>query len=592
MYRSHSCGQLRASDLGITATLSGWVHSRRDHGGVLFIDLRDREGLVQVVFNPEKTEIYKSAETLRSEFVIKVSGPVRKRPEGTENKNLGTGEIELAADSLEILNTSQVPPFEISQFSEASEEIRLEYRYLDLRRPTLQRNLILRHKIAQNVRETLNKEGFLEIETPMLTKSTPEGARDFLVPSRLNPGNFYALPQSPQLFKQILMVGGLDKYYQIVRCFRDEDLRSDRQPEFTQIDLEMSFVDEADVMGVTEKMVAAAFKAATGQDVKLPFLRMPYKEAMDKYGSDKPDLRFGLELMDVTEEVRNCGFQVFAGAVKDGGVVKAICLKGGASTARAEIDRLTDFVRKLGAKGLAWIKFTDSGPDSAITKFFSEEDLDKIQSKTGANAGDLLLFGAGAWKSVVNVLGTLRTELAKRNYLYPKEQVFKFLWVVDFPLLEWDDKDKRWNAMHHPFTSPDEASLATFEKDPGAAKARAYDIVLNGTELGGGSVRIHRKDVQSKVFSVLGISAEAAKEKFGFLLTALDFGAPPHGGIALGLDRFVALLLGEDSIRDTIAFPKTQKGTDLLSGSPSPVAPKQLQEIFIKTDVPKKIIPS
>src|SRR3989344_7925090 len=383
MYRTHSCGQLRASDIGKTATLSGWVHSRRDHGGVLFIDMRDREGLTQVVFNPEQAELYKTAETLRSEFMVKVSGPVRQRPAGTENSHLATGAVEVAAASLEILNTSLALPFEISEFSEASEEVRLSYRFLDLRRPSLQKNLTLRHKIAQNVRETLNREGFLEIETPMLTKSTPEGARDFLVPSRLNPGSFYALPQSPQIFKQILMVGGMEKYYQIVRCFRDEDLRSDRQPEFTQIDLEMAFVEEADVMGVTEKMVAAAFKAATGQDCKLPFPRLPYKDAMDRYGSDKPDIRFGLELADVSEEAANCGFNVFSGAVKDKGVVKALRLEGGAAIARAEIDRLTDFVKKLGAKGLAWIKFTDAGPDSAITKFFSKEDLDAIGGKAG-----------------------------------------------------------------------------------------------------------------------------------------------------------------------------------------------------------------
>lgn len=585
MYRTHSCGELRVSDIGKSTALSGWVHSRRDHGGVLFIDLRDREGLIQIVFNPEQEELYKIAETLRSEFVVKVTGPVRKRPAGTQNPHLTTGEVEVAAASIEILNTSLALPFEISEFSQASEEVRLQYRFLDLRRPSLQKNLTLRHKMAQNVRETLNREGFLEIETPMLTKSTPEGARDFLVPSRLNPGNFYALPQSPQIFKQILMVGGMEKYYQIVRCFRDEDLRSDRQPEFTQIDLEMSFVEEIDVMNVTEKLVAQAFKAAMGLDCPTPFPRLSYKEAMDRFGSDKPDIRFDLELVDVSAEAENCGFQVFSGAVKNKGVVKAIRLEGGASMTRAEIDRLTDFVKKLGAKGLAWIKFTTSGPDSAITKFFSKEDLDAIGKKVGARAGDILFFGAGAWESVVKILGFLRLELAKRNGLIPKDPIFKFLWVVDFPLLEWNEEGKRWNAMHHPFTSPTQTSLADLEKDPGGARARAYDIVLNGTELGGGSIRIHRKDIQEKVFKVLGISGESAKEKFGFLLSALEFGAPPHGGIALGLDRFVALLTGEDSIRDTLAFPKTQKGVCLLSGSPSPVSPKQLEEIHIQTNV-------
>ncbi len=587
--RTHYCGQVRKTDQGSAVVLCGWVHSIRDHGGVLFIDLRDRDGLVQVVARPDNKEVFKTANSVGAEYVLRVNGAVSPRPAGTENPHLATGEIEVIADSIEVLNTSQALPFQISEFSNVSEEIRLQYRYLDLRRPELQRNLITRHKMSEAVRSSMNAEGFLEIETPFLTKSTPEGARDFLVPSRLNPGTFYALPQSPQLFKQILMVGGMDKYYQIARCFRDEDLRSDRQPEFTQVDIEMSFVDEEDVIGLTERVIAKAFKAALGNDCPTPFPRIPYQQAMDLYGSDKPDLRFGLEFVDLTQELAQCGFQVFAGAVKDGGVVKAICLPGGGSASRSEIDALTEFVKKLGAKGLAWIKWTEAGPDSNIVKFFSESDLKKVQEKTKAKAGDLLLFGAGPWKSVVNVLGSLRLELSRRFKLIPasKDPLFKFCWVVDFPLLEWDGEDKRWNAMHHPFTSPKPEDLQYLESDPGKVRARAYDVVLNGTELGGGSIRIHQRAVQSRLFTALGISEESAKEKFGFLLDALAFGAPPHGGIALGLDRMVAIFLGDDSIRDTIAFPKTQKGTDLMSGAPSAAAPKQLQEVHLKLNLPQ-----
>lgn len=590
--RSHYCGDVRKSDENKSVSLCGWVHSIRDHGGVLFIDLRDREGLVQVVARPENKQVFETANKLGSEFVIKVEGKVSARPAGTENANLPTGEIEVVADAIEILNTSQTLPFEISEHVNVSEEIRLQYRYLDLRRPELRRNLIVRHKITEAVRSVMNAEKFLEIETPFLTKSTPEGARDFLVPSRLNPGNFYALPQSPQLFKQILMVGGMEKYYQIARCFRDEDLRSDRQPEFTQVDIEMSFVTEEDVIGLTERIIAKSFKAATGKDCETPFKRIPYHQAMDLYGSDKPDLRYRLEFIDLSEEMKDCGFQVFAAAVKDQGVVKAIRVEGGAKCSRSEIDQLTEFVKKLGAKGLAWIKFGDAGAESSIVKFFSEADLKKMQAKTGAKSGDLLLFGAGPWKSVVDVLGSLRVELAKRFKLLPSEPVFKFCWVVDFPLLEWDGDEKRWNAMHHPFTSPKQEDLAILESDPGKVKARAYDVVLNGTELGGGSIRIHNTGVQSQLFKVLGISEASARSKFGFLLDALAFGAPPHGGIALGLDRMVAIFLGEDSIRDTIAFPKTQKGIDLMSGSPSEATPKQLQEAHIKVNMPQPLKPA
>ena len=584
MLRTDYCGHLTKKDEGKQVFLCGWVHSTRDHGGLLFIDLRDREGIVQIVIHPEKKEVFSLAETLGSEYVVRISGTVSKRPLGTENSNLPTGEIEVGADSIEILNSSKTLPFEISEFSESSEEIRLQYRYLDLRRPSLQRNLILRHQIAQTIRSSLNQEGFLEIETPFLTKSTPEGARDFLVPSRLNPGSFYALPQSPQLFKQILMVGGMERYYQIVRCFRDEDLRSDRQPEFTQVDIEMSFVEEEDVIGITEKIISESFKAAFGKNCPTPFPRISYQEAMERYGSDKPDLRFGLELIDLSQELAGCTFQVFASALKEKGVVKAVLLNGGAEMSRSEIDQLTEFVKRLGARGLAWIKFTNAGAESSIVKFFSKEELERIKKKTNAKIGDILFFGAGPWKSVVTVLGFLRSELGKRFHLIPKteEKIFKFLWVVDFPLLEWDDKENRWNAMHHPFTSPREADLALLESNPALAHARAYDIVLNGTELGGGSIRIHKESVQEKVFSVLGISKESAQEKFGFLLNALQFGAPPHGGIALGLDRLVALFLGEDSIRDTIAFPKTQKGVCLLSGSPTEVTQKQLDELALE----------
>jgi len=588
MKRTHYCGELRRKDENLDVALCGWIHSSRDHGGLLFLDLRDREGVVQIVVSPEKKEVFKIAQSLGSEFVIEVQGQVRLRPKGTENPNLSTGEIEIDAREIEILNTSLVLPFEISEFNQASEEIRLQYRYLDLRRPSLQRNLILRHRIVQSVRSFLDKQGFLEIETPFLTKSTPEGARDFLVPSRLNPGHFYALPQSPQLFKQILMVGGMDKYYQIVRCFRDEDLRSDRQPEFTQIDLEMSFVEEEDVMGVTEKIILEAFKVLTGKETDLEFPRISYEEALNRFGSDKPDLRYEMELKDVTDDLKNSSFQIFSNAVKENGVIKALCFKGGAKLSRSEIDNLTEFVKRFGAKGLAWIKFTDAGPESSIVKFFSKEELAQVQLKLGALSGDILFFGAGAWKSVVIILGSLRVELAKRYDLIPKSgaSTYKFLWVIHFPLLEWDDQEKRWSAMHHPFTSPEVENGDFLESAPEKVRARAYDIVLNGTELGGGSIRIHRKELQQRVFKILGVNEESAKEKFGFLLTALEYGAPPHGGIALGLDRMVAIFSGEDSIRDTIAFPKTQKGICMLAGSPSEVTELQLKELSL---VVKKI---
>ncbi len=550
------------------------------------MDLRDRTGLVQIVVQPDNPALFATGETLRSEFVVAVSGVVRRRPDGTINANLPTGEIEILAQGIEILNASQTLPFEISQYSHVSEEVRLQYRYLDLRRPRLQRNLILRHKICQAIRAELNRELFLEIQTPMLTKSTPEGARDYLVPSRLNPGSFYALPQSPQIFKQILMVGGMEKYYQIVRCFRDEDLRSDRQPEFTQIDIEMSFADESDVMILTEKLVAAAFEVATGKKCRLLMRRVTYQEAMDRYGSDRPDLRYGLEITDLSEILKDCQFQVFANVLKSNGIVRALRFPEGGSFSRSEIDNLTQFVIRLGAKGLAWMKFTAAGAESNIVKYFTPAELTAIAAAAQAKEGDILFFAAGPWKGALSILGSLRQELAKRNQLIKDKDQFEFLWVTDFPLLEKDEKENRWSSMHHPFTAPQAGDVALLDSAPGKVRARAYDIVLNGTELGGGSIRIHRGDLQKKVFGVLGVNEESAKEKFGFLIDALNFGAPPHGGIALGLDRMVAIFLGEDSIRDTIAFPKTQKGVCLMSGSPSPVSANQLKELSINVHKP------
>ncbi len=587
MERTNYCGLINSSYIGKKITAFGWVHSRRDHGGVVFIDLRDREGVLQVVFQPENKEVFSTAEKLRSEFVLKVSGTVRKRPEGTVNPNLFSGEVEVVAEELVIINQAPGLPFEISDYTETSEEMRLKYRYLDLRRPAVQKNFILRHKMLQKIRQHLSDTGFLEIETPFLTKSTPEGARDFLVPSRMNQGNYFALPQSPQLFKQILMVSGFDKYFQIVRCFRDEDLRADRQPEFTQVDLEMSFVDENDVMGVIEGLLAVVFKEALGKEIKTPFLRMPYSEAMLRFGSDKPDTRFALEISDLTQELKNCGFKVFNSVASSGGVIRAICAPYGDKFSRSEIEDLTQFVAQYGAKGLAWMKVTDKGPESNIVKFFSADELAAIQNKLGSKPGDLLLFLADSADVAAQGLGALRLKIAKQLGLIPKDK-FEFLWVVDFPLLEWDNEENRWNAMHHPFTSPklEDIPLLDSVSDRAAGsriRARAYDIILNGTELGGGSIRIHREEVQEKIFSTLNIGKEDAREKFGFLLDALTYGAPPHGGIALGFDRFCALLLGEESIREVIAFPKTQKATCPLSGAPGQVSPRQLRELGIKT---------
>jgi aspartyl-tRNA synthetase len=603
MMRTHYCGMVSEKQTGQKVTLDGWVASRRDHGGVLFIDLRDRTGLVQVVFNPETADLFAQASTLRSEFVIQVNGVVRSRPEGTRNANLSTGAIEVVCETLTIFNTAKTPPFEISEYTQASEEVRLKYRYLDLRRPPLQHNIILRHKMAQGTRDFLNKEGFIEIETPMLTRSTPEGARDFLVPSRLSPGEFYALPQSPQLFKQILMVGGFDRYYQIARCFRDEDLRADRQPEFTQIDLEMSFVSEADVMSVTERLVARIFKEALGVDVKWPFDRMSYDDARTKYGSDKPDLRVAGELLDFTAAFAQTGF----GRIKDnlaaGGIVKGLKHAGGAAFSRKEVDDLTVFAQSVGAKGLAWLKFGEGNAvESPIAKFLSETEIKAVREKSKAAAGDIVFLVADKQKLAENVLGALRLHLWSKYIVKgqpPKiTDGIHLTWITDFPLFEWSDEEKKWVSVHHPFTSPLPADLEKLSKidakaeitNPnsvlGQFKARAYDLVLNGTELGGGSVRIHSSAIQRQVLEMLGLSAEETTAKFGFLLDALDSGAPPHAGIALGLDRFTAILTGEPSIRDVIAFPKTAKGTCLVSGAPGHPDPKLLRELGLGAKKP------
>ncbi len=598
MMRDLFCAEVSEKHVGKTLTLAGWVHSRRDHGGVLFIDLRDRTGVVQAVFNPELADLMKEAETLRSEFVIQIKGAVRLRPEGTRNPNLATGAIEVVAASLEIYNKAKTPPFEISDHNESSEEVRLKYRYLDLRRPPLQRNMILRHKLTQAVRDLLNTEGFLEIETPMLTRSTPEGARDFLVPARMNPGHFFALPQSPQLFKQVLMVAGYDRYYQIARCFRDEDLRADRQLEFTQIDLEMSFVDEEDIMAVVERMVALAFKHTLGLEVKLPLRRMPYAESRRRFGSDRPDLRVKTELVDMTELFRTTGFERFKANVAGGGAVQGVLHTGGAAFSRKDIDDLTKYAQSVGAKGLAWLKVGPDGTiESPIAKFLSDAEKNGVVQAAKANPGDIVFLVSDTLKIVQNVLGALRLHLWSTFIVKGKPPALKdaseLLWVTDFPLFDWSDEDKRWVSVHHPFTSPRKEDLEALTKlDPtvevtnpnsilGTFRARAYDVVLNGTELGGGSIRVHHAEVQRFVFSLLGMSREDMQEKFGFLLDSLESGAPPHGGLAIGLDRLAALLCGEDSIRDVIAFPKTARGTDLVSGAPGLPEPKLLKELGI-----------
>jgi len=580
--RTQRCGELSAAQIGEEVCLMGWVQRRRDHGGLIFIDLRDREGIIQLALDPDRDpEAHAKAEQVRNEYVLAVRGKVSPRPAGTVNPKMKTGEVEVEVSELLILNRSETPPFMLDEYSEVAENIRLKYRYLDLRRPALQSNLLMRHLVARTVRNYLDGQGFIEIETPVLTKSTPEGARDYLVPSRVNPGNFYALPQSPQLFKQLLMVSGFDRYFQIVKCFRDEDLRADRQPEFTQIDCEMSFVNRDDVMSVMEGMIAAIFKAAIGVEVSLPMSRITYAEAMDRFGVDNPDLRFGLELVNITELVADSQFKVFADVAASGGLVKALNVKGGAGMSRKELDDLTDFVKIYGAKGLAWVKVTEEGWQSPIAKFFNAAELTALNDKLQTETGDLLLFVADQARIANEAIGRLRGHLGQKLGLAKKDD-FKFVWVTDFPLLEWDGEEKRHVAVHHPFTSPLEEDIPLLDTNPGQARAQAYDLVLNGSEVGGGSVRIHDPAVQSRMFDLLGIGEEEAREKFGFLLDALSFGAPPHGGIAFGLDRLMMILTAAESIRDVIAFPKTQKATCLLSEAPNEVGEKQLQELAIR----------
>ena len=587
--RSHNCGVIGKELAGQQVVLCGWVAKRRDHGGLIFVDLRDRSGIVQVVVDPETAgESFKVAEDIRGEYVVKVAGKVSMRDAATVNANISTGEIEIMAEEIEVLNAAKTPPFYIADGIDTDENLRLKYRYLDLRRPEMQRNIILRHKVTKLMRDYLDTRNFLEIETPMLTKSTPEGARDYLVPSRVNPGKFYALPQSPQIFKQLLMVSGMERYFQIARCFRDEDLRADRQPEFTQLDMEMSFMEMDEILELMEGLIAYIFEGACGKKIQTPFQRLTWDEAMDRYGSDKPDLRFGMELINMVDAVKDSDFKVFNQVIENGGVVKAINVKGYANIPRRECDSLVDFVGIYGAKGLAWMQIQEDGSvKSPIAKFFSEAHMANILATAQAEAGDLIMFIADKPAVVAQALGALRIEMAKRRNLIDPDAL-AFAWVVDFPMFEYDEEENRYVAMHHPFTSPRDEDLALLATDPGKVYAKAYDMVLNGTEIGGGSIRIHRRDVQKQIFSAIGLSDEEAQEKFGFMMNAFEYGAPPHGGLAFGLDRLIMIMAQRDSIRDVIAFPKTQSAACVMTQAPNDVDDKQLRELHIRPSLALK----
>ncbi|MGB4504184.1 MAG: aspartate--tRNA ligase [Syntrophaceticus sp.] len=580
--RTHSCGELSLNDIGQDVVLMGWVQKRRDHGGVIFLDLRDRSGVVQVVLSPDIGDLsFQRANSVRAEYVLAVRGQVRRRPPGTENPQMATGDIEVATTELEILNAARALPFYPGDAAGVDEALRLRYRYLDLRRQECWQVFSMRHKAATIIRDFLTKRGFLEVETPMLTRSTPEGARDYLVPSRIHPGEFFALPQSPQLFKQILMIAGFERYFQFARCFRDEDLRADRQPEFTQVDLEMSFVDEQDVQKLTEEMIAYLFKELLNIELEIPFPQLTYREALERYGTDRPDLRFGLELVDVSSLLAESSCRVFAGAIKSGGIVKGIRVPGCAGFSRKVLDELTSMVVEWGAHGLAWFILGEQGVRSPLLKLMKPEEIDALIAKMEGQTGDLLLFVADQRQVAEEVLGKLRLELAKRLDLIDNKK-YSFLWITDFPLLEYNEDEQRLEAVHHPFTSPLDEDMPLLDVHPESVRARAYDIVLNGVELGGGSIRIHKRDLQERIFGVIGLEPQDAQEKFGFFLEALDYGAPPHGGIAFGFDRLLMLMLDLETIRDVIPFPKTQKATCLLTSAPAPVIPKQLQELHIK----------